>query len=315
MGTSNRWTEPGAQKNARALQAKYPAVFDAIAEYDKLGHEILARVGRGHKVSHFRQLIAIAFLRRAVTLFTSFRQLVEGASVEPAKLVLRSLFETYLALVYLIYGGPLPVDSGQRLLPDEGSREKRARQFHVAGLRRQVYRHQAVLDGELGDVTLDAEKRKQINAEITDLRQRLGTRYAAENAEFGPLGIDGKKRVYWDSVQWYSLGSGPRSIRGLAHKLGHKPEYEVLYDALSALTHPRSMDQDVVVTQTEVHVLHPHNIDAFEVLTRWAVLNYHAMLVVFCTAEQRTSIGEVMLMAKHAEAVRAMPFDLPASFL
>jgi uncharacterized protein DUF5677 len=297
------------------LQARYPAVFDALAEYDKLGHEILARIGQGQKVKFFRQLVAIAFLRRAVTLFTAFRQLVEGASVEPAKLILRSLFETYLALMYLVYGGPVPVDSEQRLLPDEGSREKRARQFHVAGLRRQIYRRQALLDGEWGNAPLDAETRNRIEGEIAELRQRLAAKYAGENTEFGPLRIDGKNRVYWDSVYWYSLGSGPKSIRGLAHKLGHTPEYEVLYDALSALTHPRSIDQDVVVTEKEVQVLHPHNIDAFEVLTRWAVLNYHAILVVFCAAEQGKSIGEVMLMVKQTEAVRAMPFDLPRTFL
>src|SRR5207247_2260718 len=133
-----RWYSEDAERNARALQEKYPGVFDAFATYDELGHHVLADVGKGSKVSRYGQLVCIAFLRRAVMLFTAFRSLVESACVEPSKLISRALLETFFAILHLVHGGPVP-QVPLRTAAGEREREKRARYFMTAALRHAIY--------------------------------------------------------------------------------------------------------------------------------------------------------------------------------
>ena len=89
-----RWVAPDGIKNAQYLRASFAAEFDALAEIDALGHRVLKRLGNQARITDIDELVALALLRRAVTLFAGTRHLFEASSIEPAKLPVRALFET-----------------------------------------------------------------------------------------------------------------------------------------------------------------------------------------------------------------------------
>ncbi len=321
MSAPERWRSPDGDRNAQALQEAHPALYDAIAGFDALGHRVLARVETGPTITQDRELVAIALLRRGVTLFAGFRCLAEGSSIEPAKLVVRALLETFFATLHLVHGGPVPLQPN--LTADVvAAQEKRARYFRTLAVRRAIYRRQALLDGALGSTPpVSAEQRAGIEAEIAERRTLLQGAFAAENADVGPLRCDAQssKKQYHDGpASWYSFGPGAhaRSVRQLAVALGYLPVYEMLYDALSALVHPRDYTQDVEVVNGHAHVLHPHNPDALSLLTKWAVLAARGIILTYCWAFQQASIDDVReTSVRFQPAIDAAPAAIPASFL
>jgi hypothetical protein len=63
--------------------------------------------------------------------------------------------------------------------------------------------------------------------------------------------------------------------------------YELVYDALSALTHPRDITQDLEVADGHASVLHPHNPEALGLLTKWAVMCGKGIALTYCWAFQQ----------------------------
>ncbi len=314
------WRSEDAQRNAEALFFQYPEAFIALAEYDALGHRVLKRVERGPKVSRLSQVVGIGLLRRAVTLYAGFRRLLEGSSIDPAKVVLRALLETFFAMQYLVHGGPVPGDLSET--PEkQDERERRARLFRTAALRAKVYRRQAALDGEWGSKTpFSPEKRKEVETEIRAYRDELERDFAQENGAFGSFRFEekGKDPRYHDRAKWFSFGPGarPTSIRGLAKLLGYGQQYEVLYSPLSALAHPQDIEQDLLIGDGVAEVAHPYQPEGFPLLTKWGVLCQEATITAFCHAFQRDSLEDVReTEARFWPAVNALPSDIPRGYM
>jgi len=206
------------------------------------------------------------------------------------------MLETLLAMLYLVHGGPIP---SQPVLTDEvaAAQEKRARFFRTMALRRAIYRRQALLDGAWDTAPLSAEQRAGIRAEVQELRDSIATHFPEENAQVGPLACDDKTTKHYDDgrLAWFSFGPGskPQSIRQLAKAVGYSKVYETVYDALSALVHPRDITQDLEFEDGNAVVLHPHNPEAFPLITRWAALCIKGIVLTFCWAFQQASIEDV----------------------
>ena len=60
------------------------------------------------------------------------------------------------------------------------------------------------------------------------------------------------------------------SISALAKRLGYKWEYDILYAALSGLTHPSGISHDTKIEGKTQEVFHPYMAEAFPFLCFWS---------------------------------------------
>lgn len=134
MDADSNWKSPNGAANAVALRARFAAGIAAIAEYDRIGHLLLFRAASSNSASSIEALVGIALLRRAVTVFTGVRELLERSLPDPAKALARTYFELWLQHRCLEYGDKEPVFLETATLSSE--REPRARRYYVAAERR-----------------------------------------------------------------------------------------------------------------------------------------------------------------------------------
>lgn len=148
----------------------------------------------------------------------------------------------------------------------------------------------------------------------------VGQRRAEENAEVGDLRCYEQPpadKMYFDRPAWYTFGPGgkARSIRQLAQSLGYLHIYELVYEALSALTHPRDYTQDVEIENGHANVLHPHNPEALALLTTIAITCARGVIITYCWAFQQGSMNDVRTTLESCEpTLDAIPLEIPDSF-
>lgn len=268
------WQSADGARNAVALQANNPTAFEALAEVDALGHRILATIDRG-PADGPDLMAGMALLRRSVTLFAACRRLCESSLLDPAKLQARALFETLLAVQFLVHGGNRAPNAGSPL--SHARRMRRARFFYVAAERRRVYAMQWAIDA--GYTSDGVVGRRRLQAETGELVASLKQRYGYEQRRFGAFrcyATEPKKRRYYDGDEWYTFGfSGKRKVGGLqalAEKLGRRKEYDMMYSPMSGVTHPRGFTHDLLVDPATgiVSVLHVHHAQAFDLVVAWS---------------------------------------------
>ena len=109
MSDTDPWRSTDGQQNALALHAKYGAGLYAIGEYDRIGHLLLFRAGKRPPATRIEEIVGIAVLRRAVTLFAGIRALLESSLPDVAKAPARAYFELWLNHQCLAYGNTRPV--------------------------------------------------------------------------------------------------------------------------------------------------------------------------------------------------------------
>lgn len=287
------WRSPDGQKNAEGLRANYSDAFHAVGEIDALGHRLLNRMAADIKIGRIDELVGVALMRRLVTQFVGVRHLFEASAVEPAKLGVRAQFEGLLAVRYLMFGGRRNVVFDSAI--NARRRESRARYFFVAAERRDIYMRQVLLDyGYMFDRR--PAQRRALRREIPAAIAQLDKTFGPQQRAFGPLRCLAKKksdRRYHDARTWFSFGfakSKVRSIRALAEKLGYKWEYDVLYAALSGLTHPSGIGHDTSIEGMKLRVFHPYMAEAFPLLCfrsswwqlyvcMWMAKSYHPSTV------------------------------------
>jgi hypothetical protein len=270
------WRSPVGESNAHLIRAAHTDLFAAIAELDAFGHRTMTRLGNLGPIQGLDGIVSTLMVRRVVTHFVGFRHLCESSAVESAKLSSRALFETHLALRYLLFGGRPRVAMSTR--SSARSREVRARYFYVSGERAHVYNRQAILDGRFGGSAPTRRERRRLNNEVAFEIDRLGRDYPTQSKRFGRFRCDGlrSKRRYFDSQRWYSFGFPRRSIstvRALAKRLGLVGQYEFLYSAFSGLMHPSGVSHDGIIVDASsgqrLEVLSPYLADAFPFLAYW----------------------------------------------
>ena len=312
------WRSPDGEQNALNLRAHYADVFNAVAEIDALGHRLLKRTSDSLSGNHLEAIVGLALLRRAVTLFVGLRHHFESSTLEPAKLELRALFETLLAYRYIVHGGRRNL--GTEVLSSRASREARARYFYVASRRRFIYKQQAMLAGEWGRQELSRAKRADMRKDIADIVTELDSKFVTQQRAFGAFRFAGPgRRWYFDDRQWYSFGfrrGRVNTIRALARRMGWLWEYEVLYDAFSALSHPRGISHDVEITGSQLSVYHPYMSDAFELIVNWACQWQFYVLIWAVKTYSPTSLPDLQNIHKKTKpALGKLRHDIPPGFL
>jgi hypothetical protein len=246
------------------------------------------------------------------------RTLLEGASVEPAKLTMRALFELMLATRYLIHGGRRRIDHSTPT--SEEGRTIRARYYAAAAIRARIYRRQAVRDGVWGGSL--GKGGPKLDAEIKKYKLLLSEEFPAQQERFGPLRCytKGKRRPrYHDDLQWFSFGFRKRkinSVRALAYHFGIGQQYEILYAATSALTHPKSYEQDFEIVGDRVDIYSPYMAEAFDMVCFYT-LSYAMLTMMWVTkAYAPGASADVQAVSTRVRKLTdTLSADIPSGFM
>jgi Family of unknown function (DUF5677) len=265
------WRSTDGLDNASHLQTYYPEVFITMAELDALGQRVLKRAADAQAVGSVDRLVGLSLLHRAITLFIGARHLLERSSVQPAVLVARSLFETYLSMRYLVFGGCRRprADTVTRA----AAREVRARYYYVATLRQQICKRQAILNGAMG--MGPAKRPEGLRKENCLSIARLEQEFPAQNRRFGPLPCLRPQPSYHDRKPWYSFGFSQKkgkqitSIKLVSRRLNAEQYYTVFYGPASDLAHAQGVHHDTVVENGRLGIYSPYRADGFEFLAFW----------------------------------------------
>jgi hypothetical protein len=255
------WRLPAAADNAHALRTSFADGFHAIAEFDRIGHLVLHRVGEGGPAP-LEQVVGIAMLRRAITVFTALRTLLESSLADPARALARAQFELWLNYRCLAYGS-LP-EIALETPTESSAREPRARRFFVASERRGLLSRAMILHPASHYAPKSVEDRDALESEMSDELYRLRAQFPAEWAYFGDMKPDATSVIqavtrdpYWFSAEWPNRSVG--SIAQLSYAFGYRWEYDYLYDAYSALVHARGIRHDVAFDEGQMNVRHPND--------------------------------------------------------
>ncbi len=187
---------------------------DAIDEFVNMGTNIIAwalhkKDGKDH------DLILSLILRRFVELADSISILVRSSSIEPAKIILRSLFEMSFYIEYILKN-----DTERKITIfslNEDWEEK-------AALRSILDRFKS----ELGE-----EDKKKIKERINKIGCILDSQeYKEIMDEYKKV----KKKIK-RSPKWYSLFNGPKNIAEIAKYINRENIYIIFYKFFSKTTH------------------------------------------------------------------------------
>lgn len=276
------WKSPVGLENALTLRTLYASAFEAIAEFDRIGHLLLYRAGQTSPVVGVEQIVGIALLRRAVTLFAAMRELFEGSLIDPAKVIARSYFESWMQYRCLAYGSMDPIALETSTTAAE--REPRARCYYVASERRGLRARALIVAPGSRFPPHDSANRNALHHEILSEIELLRREYQEEWTYFGDLTEETiLKRVgSRDEPSWFArvfLPAKVNSIRALADAFGYGWDYEFLYDSWSAVVHGRGIRQDVTIEGDQLAVHHPHDPSWFQLLA-FFVVGWHSMLLM-----------------------------------
>lgn len=145
-------------------------------------------------------------------------------------------------------------------------------------------------------------ERDALQTELVSEINRLRTEFPEEWLYFGDLTDSTVLRRVGgrDEPQWFSVDFAPKKVKSigqLAAAFAQEHEYEILYDAMSALVHPRGIRQDVSPEGSVLEVHHPHDPTWFQYL---AWLSVHWQLLLLMTAAKCYAQGMIpQLQALH----------------
>lgn len=316
MSDNTPWQSINGQQNALALRSKYAEGFYAIGEYDRIGHLLLHRAANRSSAHGLQDVVGVAILRRAVMLFAGVRALLEQSLPDVAKAPARAYFELLLNYRCLAYGGTHPITLETPTL--RGSRESRARRYYVAAERRALRTRALALSPRAQYQAPSKQDWDSLRQELLDEIARLKRTFPEEWNYFGDVDegtvirhVGGRAEPTWFAAEF--PGRVVNSVASLAAAFGNVWEYDVLYDAFSALVHSRGARQDISVAESTLAVHHPHDPIWFEMIT-WFVVNWHLLFLM--TAAKWHSPEMIphlqALHTKHREALATMqPRSIP----
>lgn len=282
MSKHTAWRSPAGERNAQALREQYADGFLALSEYDRIGHLLLYRAGKKSPATRYEEIVGVAVLRRAVMLFTGVRTLLEASLPDVAKAPARAYFEVWLNYRCLAYGGERQISLELPTAPE--AREPRARRYYVAAERRALRARAVALSPTSKYPPPTIAHKHAIEAELTSEIARLKDRYPEEWAYFGDV-TEASVRAYVggrNERQWFEAefaNGDVKSVAKLADAFDYGWEYDVLYDAFSALVHSRGIGHDITLGQDEMSVHLPHDPAWFELIA-FVVTGWHLMLLM-----------------------------------
>jgi len=282
MADLTDWRSPQGVDNALALRSHYHEAFTAIAEFDRIGHALLFRQSHAITGQTVEELVGLATLRRAVTIFTGLRTLFENSLADPARALARAYFELFLNYRCLAYGNRprFTVDTPT----SSAEREPRARRYYVAAERRGMHSRALILAPNAFYPLRSEEDRPKLEEELAHEIDRVRSDYPEEWKFFGDITpqtvlkhVGGRKEPQWFKAEWPD--GSVTTVAGLATAFGHKWEYDFLYDVFSALVHSRGIKQDLTIEDNTVSVHHPHTDEWFQMLA-YFTLSWHVLVLL-----------------------------------
>lgn len=178
------------------------------------------------------------FLRNSIELGDAISLLIEKSSIDPAKILVRSLMESTFSLLYMI----------------EKDEELRSHSFLICRLNKEIkYYKQFIKEEEISKSFVSKfikqephfelenhcnpiEIKKVIEAKESLLLENI---YKEVNVEFQRTCNKNKKRN--NNPNWYSLYDGPNNFENLCLYLNNTILYEFQYRKYSENVHPNSV--------------------------------------------------------------------------
>lgn len=315
---AENWRSPVGSGNAEILRVNHAEVFSAIAEIDALGNRLFKRAS-DTKIEKVNHLVGLSLLRRILTIFVGVRHLFEASAIEASKLVIRSQFETLLAIRYLVHGGRRDITP---LLPSsERAREVRARYYMTAASRTEIYRRQAVLDGRFRSKVAEPSDRLGLQDEIASEIKKLDKKFKAQNFRFGALACyppKGKKPQYHDRKKWYSFGFRKKetnTVKQLATRFGWADMYSFTYDLFSSLSHPSGYGHDLEIEDGRVELYSPYMAEAFELLAFFSCGWQCNALILLAKAYNPSTVSDAQAVyVRVQQAINRLKVEIPPGY-
>ena len=185
------------------------------------------------------------FLRHSIELGDSISLLIGKSSIDPAKILVRSLMESTFSLLYMI----------------EKDEQLRSHSFLICRLNKEIkYYKQFVKEEELSKNFVSKFIKQEPNFELenhcnpTEIKKVIKAKeslliennYNKANIEFQRTCNKNKKRN--NNPNWYSLYDGPNNFENLCLYLSKTILYEFQYRKYSENVHPNSVMNGFVIS-------------------------------------------------------------------
>lgn len=201
-----------------------------IDEFVNFGTHILK--GFTEKTGGNENVPILFFFRDMLEKSDAISHLIKVSSADPAKIILRSVFETSLQIEYLLDG-----DSEKKALAflvwDKHQQMNMLKRYQPGTENNKRIRKAFNADTSFSDKSF-LDRLPDVSGEIRDIKEVLESELSDTTLEYLRT-FKASKRPY--PPQWYQLYDGPKSVKQLAEKLGKPFMYEVLYHGWSSNVH------------------------------------------------------------------------------
>ena len=173
------------------------------------------------------RLTPLLLMRHTVELMDSIYILIQHHNVDPAQIILRTLFEAWLNVRFLTCGD---LESGEKTFQKVSDRSAAYMVRYLHQRRKQLEAY--IPDSEAGNEKLSKDEvEKSIERIDRILTQE---EYRTMEATYQSLQSGDRSDR---PKSWYHLAGGPKNIEELARLLSSSPLYDQLYRSMSGMVH------------------------------------------------------------------------------
>tara|TARA_R110002020_G_scaffold73623_5_gene188903 strand:- start:271 stop:1203 length:933 start_codon:yes stop_codon:yes gene_type:complete len=183
--------------------------------------------------------IPTLFFRNILELGDSISILVKESSIDPSKIILRTLIENILQLIYM-----LEEDEKQRALCYMVVKTNKDIKYYNKFIKSENSSKQFKIQAEKDELSLNFEKFMD-HPEI--IKAKKAKTSLLEKPEFSEIQQEYlNTSVKRKNPNWYSLFNGPKNLEQLAQKLKKNVRYEFFYRAYSENVHGLNLTKGMV---------------------------------------------------------------------
>lgn len=177
-----------------------------------------------------RALPLLLLFRNALELLLSISVLVRHGLADPCKILLRTLFETWMSIEYIA-----KKESSQRATCFLVWHAKRKRKSYLQSLADspEYKQFRSALEKDSLGLSRKIRPVDGVSRYIDNLDRLLDNpKYRKVAQEFERV-----RKAQKRNPNWFSLYDGPRDVKQLADQLAHSGMYEIIYRTFSVATH------------------------------------------------------------------------------